>query len=77
MTADRVHDYPLGAAAHLDLRTYAEPIVFTQSAGVGREENAGFGAFLPLIDSGISAYIWSKAEFFSVLLYTLCFQQLV
>ena len=70
MTADRVHDYLLGIAAHLDLRTYAEPIVFAPSAGMGREENAGFDAFVPLIDSGISAYIWSKAEFFSVLLYT-------
>ena len=70
MTADRVRDYLLGVAAHLNLRTYAEPIVFTPSAGMGREENAGFDAFVPLIDSGISAYIWSKAEFFSVLLYT-------
>ena len=70
MTSDRVRDYLLGVAAHLNLRTYAEPIVFVPASGMGREENEGFDAFVPLIDSGISAYIWSKAEFFSVLLYT-------
>jgi hypothetical protein len=70
MTADRVKEFLLGAAAHLNLRTYADPIVFSPSTGMGREENAGFDAFVPLIDSGISAYIWSKAAFFSVLLYT-------
>ena len=70
MTADRVREFLLGAAAHLKLRTYADPIVFSPAEGMGREENAGFDAFVPLIDSGISAYIWSQAAFFSVLLYT-------
>jgi S-adenosylmethionine decarboxylase len=70
MTAGRVNEYLLGAAAHLGLRTYAPPIVFSPAEGMGREENAGFDAFVPLIDSGISAYIWSQAAFFSVLLYT-------
>lgn len=70
MTGDRVKEYLLGVAEHLNLRTYAEPIVFTPAAGMGTEANGGFDAFVPLIDSGISAYIWSKAEFFSILLYT-------
>ncbi len=70
MTADRVRDYLINVAAHLGLRTYADPIVFSPAAGMGREENAGYDAFVPLIDSGISAYIWSRREFFSVLLYT-------
>ena len=70
MTTDRVREFLLGAAAHLKLRTYADPIVFSPAEGMGREENAGFDAFVPLIDSGISAYIWSQAAFFSVLLYT-------
>lgn len=70
MTAQRVRDYLVAVAAHLELRTYAEPIVFSPAAGMGREENAGFDAFVPLIDSGISAYIWSRQQFFSVLLYT-------
>ena len=70
MTAERLTEYLLGVAAHLELRTYAAPIIFSPAAGMGREENAGFDAFVPLIDSGISAYIWSRAAFFSVLLYT-------
>jgi S-adenosylmethionine decarboxylase len=36
----------------------------------GKAENQGFDAFLPLIDSGISLYIWSSARFFSAILYT-------
>jgi hypothetical protein len=70
MTAERVSEYLVSIAAHLDLRTYAEPIVFSPASGMGREENAGFDGFVPLIDSGISVYVWSKARFFSALLYT-------
>lgn len=70
MPSERVRDYLTGVAAHLELRTYAEPIVFSPASGMGRAENAGFDAFVPLIDSGISAYVWTQARFFSVLLYT-------
>lgn len=70
VTAERVREYLLGIAAHLELRTYAEPIVFSPASGMGREENQGFDAFVPLIDSGISIYIWTRARFFSALLYT-------
>jgi hypothetical protein len=62
--------YLLGVAAHLNLRTYSEPIIFSPESGMGKEENAGYDAFVPLIDSGISAYIWSQNRFFSILLYT-------
>ena len=65
-----VERYLLEIAAHLDLRTYGDPIIFSPAAGMGREENAGFDAFVPLIDSGISLYVWSKAQFFSVVIYT-------
>ncbi len=68
--AQVVHDYLLGVAAHLGLRTYGEPVVFSPGAGTGRAENAGFDAFVPLIDSGISGYFWSAQKFLSVLLYT-------
>ncbi len=68
--ADVVRDYLLGVAAHLGLRTYGEPVVFSPGAGAGRPENAGFDAFVPLIDSGISGYFWSGQKFLSVLLYT-------
>ena len=70
MTRERLTAYLVDVAAALSLRTYAEPIVFSPAEGMGREENAGFDAFVPLIDSGISAYVWSRARFFSVLLYT-------
>ena len=70
MTADRVRAYLLGIAAELGLRTYADPIVFSPASGMGKAENAGFDAFVPLIDSGISVYIWTQRQFFSALLYT-------
>ena len=70
VTADVVKTYLLSVAAHLSLRTYGEPVVFAPSSGMGRDENSGFDGFVPLIDSGISAYIWSKEKFFSILLYT-------
>ncbi|MBI3534784.1 MAG: S-adenosylmethionine decarboxylase [Deltaproteobacteria bacterium] len=53
----------------LSLRAYGEPIVFSPG-GEGKEENQGFDAFLPLIDSGISVYIWSNLKFFSIILFT-------
>jgi hypothetical protein len=65
-----VSAYLLGIAAHLGLRTYGDPVVFSPGAGTGRAENAGFDAFVPLIDSGISGYFWSAHKFLSVLLYT-------
>ena len=65
-----VRDFLLCLAGALELRTYGEPVVYSPSAGAGREENAGFDAFVPLIDSGISAYFWTEARFCAVLLFT-------
>jgi hypothetical protein len=70
MSEQRVRSYLLELAATLDLRTYGEPVVFRPASGMGKEENAGFDAFVPLIDSGISAYLWVGASFFSVVIYT-------
>lgn len=67
---DAMEHFLLGLADALDLRTYGKPIVFSPETGMGSEANAGFDAFVPLIDSGISAYIWSAEKFFSILLYT-------
>lgn len=53
----------------LELRAYGEPIIYSP-AGLGREENQGYDAFVPLIDSGIALYIWSAARFASVVIYT-------
>ena len=61
--------YMSGLAAHLDLRAYGEAVIYSP-AGLGKAENQGFDAFLPLIDSGIAAYVWSSARLFSIVLYT-------
>ena len=65
-----VRRYLLGLAGETGLRSYGEPIVFSPSAGEGRPENAGFDAFLPLIDSGIAGYFWTGPRFLSVVLYS-------
>jgi S-adenosylmethionine decarboxylase len=53
----------------LELRAYAEPIIYAPGS-LGREDNEGYDAFIPLIDSGIALYVWSKARFVSVVVYT-------
>lgn len=55
-------------AKHLNLRTYSDAVIF--SPGDGKEENQGYDAFIPLIDSGISMYVWTTDRFFSIVLYT-------
>lgn len=64
-----VRDYLLGLAKQLGLRVYGEPLVHSPE-GQGKAENQGFDAFVPLIDSGISAYVWSEARLVSVLVYS-------
>ena len=66
---DAVESYLTGMAAALQLRTYGAPIVH-DPAGLGKPENQGFDAFIPLIDSGISLYVWSKPRFFAAVLFT-------
>lgn len=53
----------------LKLRMYGKPIIFSPG-GIGKEENQGYDAFVPLIDSGISIYVWSNARFLSAVIYT-------
>jgi hypothetical protein len=65
-----IRTYLLEIAAYLGLRTYGEPVVFAPASGEGRVENAGYDAFVPLIDSGISAYFWTGPRFLSIVLYT-------
>ena len=55
--------------ARLGLRSYDMPIVFAPG-GEGRAENEGYDAFVPLIDSGISLYIWTGPRFLSVVAFT-------
>ena len=65
-----IRDYLLGVAKRLGLRTYGAPVVFAPASSAGRPENAGYDAFVPLIDSGISGYFWSGPRFLSIVLYT-------
>ncbi len=64
-----VESYLHGVADHLALRAYGRPAIFAP-AGEGRDDNQGFDAFLPLIDSGISLYVWTRARFVAVVLFT-------
>jgi S-adenosylmethionine decarboxylase len=65
----RVDGFLHGVAEQLGLRTYGRSAIFAP-AGQGRGENQGFDAFLPLIDSGISLYVWTGPRFASVILFT-------
>jgi|SRR3989344_9641395 len=53
----------------LGLKMYGEPIIFSPGAE-GKEINQGYDAFVPLIDSGISVYVWSNVKFLSLIIYT-------
>lgn len=55
--------------AVLNLRIYGEATVFAPG-GAGRDSNEGYDAFIPLIDSGISLYIWSQQRFLALILFT-------
>lgn len=69
VSPDTVARFLYGVAQHLNLRTYGEPVIHSPD-GKGREVNQGFDAFIPLVDSGISLYIWSHARFFSAIIYS-------
>jgi S-adenosylmethionine decarboxylase len=64
-----VERYLTGLASALELRTYG-PAIVHDPAGLGKAENQGFDAFIPLIDSGISLYVWSQPRFFAAVLFT-------
>jgi S-adenosylmethionine/arginine decarboxylase-like enzyme len=66
---ETVEKYFQAITGALNLKTYGDPIIFSPE-GLGKEENQGFDAFVPLIDSGISLYVWSSSKFFSVIIYT-------
>jgi len=64
-----IESYLLGIASELNLATYGKPVIHTPE-GTGKAENQGFDAFIPLIDSGISLYVWTAARFFASVLFT-------
>jgi len=64
-----IENYYKGIVKELDTKMYGSPIIFSPG-GEGKKENQGYDAFAPLIDSGISVYIWSSSRFFSIIIYT-------
>ncbi|MDO8459519.1 MAG: S-adenosylmethionine decarboxylase [Nanoarchaeota archaeon] len=64
-----IENYFKKVTSSLNLRMYGTPIIFSPG-GEGKEENQGYDAFVPLIDSGISLYVWSKSKFLSLIIYT-------
>ena len=69
VTSDTVREYLLSLAAHLKLKTYGEPIIYSPDIGSGKEINQGFDAFVPLVDSGIAFYVWTNVRFYSIIIY--------
>ena len=69
VTRESLAQYLTAVASHLGLRAYGEPVIFSPG-GEGKAENQGFDAFLPLVDSGISAYVWTSRRFVSLLIYS-------
>ena len=64
-----IKDYFDQLTKELNLRVYGEPIIHSPS-GEGKEDNQGYDAFIPLIDSGIVLYIWTNKHFLSCVIYT-------
>lgn len=69
MDAEKTGTFMTQLADHLGLRHYAKPMVHAPG-GSGKDSNQGFDAFLPLIDSGISLYVWTNSKFFACVLFT-------
>jgi hypothetical protein len=66
---DSIKRYFSHITEELGLRTYGEPIIHSLK-GQGRDTNQGYDCFVPLIDSGISLYIWTPVKFLSAIIYT-------
>ena len=64
-----IERYFTGVSEFLNLRMYGKPTIFS-TGGQGKVENQGYDAFVPLIDSGISVYVWTNKRFVSIVLYT-------
>jgi hypothetical protein len=66
---DVIRDFFAHVTKQLDLRTYDAPVIFAPG-GEGRQDNEGYDAFVPLIDSGISLYVWTGPRFLSIVAFT-------
>ncbi len=66
---ETIEEYFEKITKSLNLRAYGKPTIFSPE-GTGKDENQGYDAFIPLIDSGISLYIWGSSKFLSLIIYT-------
>jgi len=66
---DVIREFFAAITQRLDLRTYDVPVVFAPR-GEGKDDNEGYDAFVPLIDSGISLYVWTGPRFLSIVVFT-------
>ena len=66
---EAIRDFFATLTEGMSLRAYGAPTIFAPE-GAGREENEGYDAFVPLIDSGISLYVWTAPRFLSVVMFT-------
>lgn len=64
-----IRDFLQKLPASLGLRTYGDATVFAPG-GQGRAANEGYDAFIPLIDSGISLYVWTARRFLALVMFT-------
>jgi S-adenosylmethionine decarboxylase len=66
---DVIREFFAHLTDRLSLRTYDAPVIFAPG-GEGRDANEGYDAFVPLIDSGISLYVWTGPRFLSTVAFT-------
>ena len=66
---DVIREFFAHITNRLNLRTYDAPVIFAPG-GEGRDANEGYDAFVPLIDSGISLYVWTGPKFLSTVAFT-------
>ena len=69
VTADTVREFFDVLLAELDMTAAGAPIV-NVSDGLGKPENQGIEAFIPLIESGVALYTWESSSFLSLIIYT-------
>jgi S-adenosylmethionine decarboxylase len=65
----QIENYFNKISERLDVHMYSKPIIFS-TGDSNASENSGYDAFVPLFDSGISCYIWTKMKFVSIIIYT-------
>lgn len=66
---DKIIEYFNTLAKKLNTHIYGKPSVHSTD-GKGKWINQGYDAFAPLVDSGVSIYVWVNAKFLSVVIYT-------